>query len=106
MRLSKRPLFIIFYFGPAVRDRVPNCKQRAPFFFEICNFVLSVGEWSLISAKWESYVSIVSLKVLFSNIVGGYQTYALPLNFHMLRFRKEKLILVLFLYFRSQNLKF
>jgi len=65
-----------------------------------------VGEWSLIGAKWESYFAIVSLKILFSNVISGYQTYALPFNFHMRKFRKEKLVLLLFVYFRSHNLKF
>lgn len=81
-------------------DPLPNCKQRTPFL-EISNFVLCVGEWSLIRAKWGSYVTIVSLKILWSNIVSGYQTDALPLNFHMPRFRKEKKTLLLFVYFRS-----
>jgi hypothetical protein len=94
MYLSKCWLFVIFYPCPAVRDPLPNCKRRTPFL-EICIFVLFVGEWSLIGAKWESYVTIVSLDILFSNIADI--KHALPLNLHMRRFRKEKLILLLFI---------
>jgi hypothetical protein len=51
--LSKCRLFVIFYPSPAVHDPLPNCKQSTPFL-EICIFVLSVGEWSLIGTKWGS----------------------------------------------------
>ena len=45
--------------------------------FEICNFMLYLGEWDLIGAKRRSHFIIFCLNILFSNMFSRYQTFKL-----------------------------